>query len=278
MNQLDDPWSVYVDDDQTLYVADRSNHRIVQWKNEATSGEVVAGGNGQGGHIEQLNRPVNVIIDKESDSLLICDYGNKRVVRWPRQNGTTGETVISNISCWGIAMDSVGSIYVSDVNKHEVRRYKKGDTEGVVVAGGNGRGKHFDQLNGPYYIFVDQDRSIYVSDCNNHRVMKWKEGAKKGVMVAGDTDYGKGLTELSGPYGIVVDQLGTIYIADCNNNRVMRWLKGATHGSAIAGGNGSGRKPNQLDSPCALTFDQQNNLYVVDTNNHRVQKFNLDSN
>ena len=48
INQLYNPYGLYVDDDQTLYVADRLNHRIVEWKSGATSGPVVAGGNGQG--------------------------------------------------------------------------------------------------------------------------------------------------------------------------------------------------------------------------------------
>ncbi|CAF4550426.1 unnamed protein product, partial [Rotaria sp. Silwood2] len=48
INQLSNPWGLYVDDDQTIYVADGWNHRIVEWKWGATSGQVVAGGNGQG--------------------------------------------------------------------------------------------------------------------------------------------------------------------------------------------------------------------------------------
>ncbi|CAF4313720.1 unnamed protein product, partial [Rotaria magnacalcarata] len=45
INQLSNPCGLYVDDDQTVYVADRDNHRIVEWKSGATSGQVVAGGN-----------------------------------------------------------------------------------------------------------------------------------------------------------------------------------------------------------------------------------------
>ncbi|CAF1556052.1 unnamed protein product, partial [Rotaria sp. Silwood1] len=47
-NQLTSPWGLYVDDDQTIYVADRLNHRIVEWKSGATNGKVVAGGKGEG--------------------------------------------------------------------------------------------------------------------------------------------------------------------------------------------------------------------------------------
>ena len=64
------------------------NHRIVEWKNGAINGQIVAGGNGKGNRNDQLNCPTNVIVDKENDSLIICDYGNRRVVRWPRRNGT----------------------------------------------------------------------------------------------------------------------------------------------------------------------------------------------
>jgi hypothetical protein len=45
LNQLSDPWGLYVDDDLTVYIADYWNHRIVEWKYGATNGEVVAGGN-----------------------------------------------------------------------------------------------------------------------------------------------------------------------------------------------------------------------------------------
>ena len=57
INQLSNPLGLYVDDDQTVYVADTSNHRIVEWKSGATSGQVVAGGNGKGSGSNQLSDP-----------------------------------------------------------------------------------------------------------------------------------------------------------------------------------------------------------------------------
>ncbi|CAF5063920.1 unnamed protein product, partial [Rotaria sp. Silwood1] len=275
-NQLYWPWSLYVDDDQTIYVADWGNHRIVEWKSGATNGKVVAGGNGEGNGAHQLNDPRDVIINKESDSLIISDGENNRVVRWPRRNGTRGETIISNISCWGLTMDDNGYLYVVDAVEHEVRRYKIGDTRGTVVAGGNGEGHRLDQLSNPDYVFVGRDHSVYVSDNKNNRVMKWEERAKQGIVVAGDQGEGNSLTQLNGPLGIVVDQLGTVYVADVGNHRIMRWPKGATQGSVIVGGNGRGAQSNQLSLPIGLSFDRHGNLYVVDHGNHRVQKFNIE--
>jgi sugar lactone lactonase YvrE len=269
---------LYVDDDQTVYVADPSNHRIVEWRWGATSGQVVAGGNGEGNGSHQLSYPQDVIVDKERDSLIICDSLNQRLVRWPLRNGTSGETIISNIDCRGLTMDENGSLYVTDKGKHEVRRYRRGESQGTVVAGGNGRGNRLDQLSSPAYLFVDRDHSVYVSDQENDRVMKWVEGAKQGIVVAGGKGKGNGLTQLYDPYGVVVDQLGTVYVVDWGNNRIMRWVKGATQGSAIVGGNSGGGQPNQLNGPFGLSFDRHGNLYVVDWGNHRAQKFNIDSN
>ncbi|CAF1443755.1 unnamed protein product [Rotaria sordida] len=272
INQLNNPYGLYVDDDQTIYVADYNNSRIVEWKCGATTGQVVAGGNGA----HQLKYPYDVIIDKERDSLIISDYNNKRVVRWPRRNGTSGETIISNIDCRGLTMDENGSLYVVDYGKHEVRRYRIGDTERMVVAGGNGQGNRPDQLSYPYYVFVDRDHSVYMSEYGNHRVMKWKEGAKQGIVVAGGQGQGNSLTHLNRPMGVIVDQLGTVYVADCYNSRIMRWPKGATQGSVVVGGNGQGAQSNQLSYPMGLSFDRHGNLYVAEYGNHRVQKFNIE--
>jgi sugar lactone lactonase YvrE len=276
-NQLYYPWGLHVDDDQTVYIADKFNHRIVEWKRDATSGQVVAGGNEQGSGANQLNYAKDVIVDKAKDSLIICDRDNRRVVRWPRRKGAIGETIISNIQCQGLTMDDNGSLYVTDSEKHEVRRYRIGESQGTVVAGSNGKGNRLDQLNSPQYVFVDREHSVYVSDEYNHRVMKWVEGAKQGIVVAGGQGTGEDLTQLYFPQGVVVDQLGTVYVADFVNNRIMRWPKGATQGYVIVGGNGQGERSNQLYYPIDLAFDRDGNLYIDDQSNHRVQKFNIEA-
>ncbi|CAF2253769.1 unnamed protein product [Rotaria magnacalcarata] len=243
-NQLNRPQGLFLDDDQTMVIADHENHRIVQWKNgDTTNGQVVAGGNGQGNGLHQLHHPIDVLIDKETDSLIICDYGNRRVVRWSRRS---------------------------------VRRYKFGENTGTLVAGGNGKGAGLNQLNYPTYLFVDRDRSVYVSDYANSRVMKWNKGAKEGIVVAGGQGEGSALTQLYYHQGLFVDTLGTLYVADFWNQRVMRWTKGAKQGTIIAGGNGYGAGANQFNGLVGFSFDQHGNLYVVDMGNHRVQRFSIE--
>ncbi|CAF1463127.1 unnamed protein product [Rotaria sordida] len=239
-----------------------------------TNGQVVAGGNGYG---NRLNNPTDVLIDKETDSLIICDRNNRRVVRWSRRSGTTqGEILINNISCWGLAMDDQRYLYISDNDKHEVRRYQIGDKNGTIVAGGNGYGAGLNQFNWPTYIFVDQQQTVYVSDYGNHRVMKWNKGAKEGIVVAGGQGQGNALTQLWSPSGLFVDTLETIYVADMANHRVMRWPKGAKQGTVIVGGNGYGEGANQFHNSIGLSFDRHGNLYVVDRDNNRVQRFSIE--
>ncbi|CAF3832470.1 unnamed protein product [Rotaria magnacalcarata] len=265
-NQLEYPYDVYVDDDQTLYISDYGNNRIMEWKADSKSGQVVAGGHGRGTQECQLNTPRGVILDKEMDALIICDAGNGRVTRWSRQNRTSGETIINNVNCWGLMMDNQRFLYVTD--QVAVRRYGTEEKNGIVVAGENSGGDGLNQLDRPDLIFVDRDYSVYVSEYYNHRVMKWAKGAKEGIIVAGGRGEGNALTQLSNPTGVFVDQLETVYVVDFGNNRVMRWCKGATEGSIIIGGK-------HLCGPRGLSFDHYGNMYVVDCCNYRVLRFSI---
>ncbi|CAF3341873.1 unnamed protein product [Rotaria socialis] len=279
INQLYHPFGLSVDDDQTVVIADWGNHRIMQWKNgDTTNGQVVAGGKGRGNGLHQLQYPIDVLIDKETDSLIICDRDNLRVVRWSLRSDTTqGEVLIDNIHCRGLAMDDQRYLYVSDRGRDEVRRYQLGEKNGILVAGGNGRGDGLNQLHWPTYLFVDRDHSVYVSDNENHRVMKWVEGAKEGIVVAGGQGRGSALTQLYYPKGIFVDTLGTLYVADSWNHRVMRWTQGdKKQGTVIVGGNGKGEGANQFNDPIGLSFDRHGNLYVADQNIYRVQRFSIE--
>ena len=77
LDQLSHPLSICFDDHgQTIYIVDSWNHRILQWKSNATHGLIVAGGNGQGKRLNQLDHPTDVIIDRQNDDLIIADQRN----------------------------------------------------------------------------------------------------------------------------------------------------------------------------------------------------------
>ena len=277
LNQLNEPFGLHIDDEGVLFITDWNNHRVIRWKCNERSGQVIVGAKGQGNRNDQLNHPLAMIVDRKTDSFIISDWGNRRVMRWSRQqNETNGQVIISNIVSAGLSIDKEGFLYVSDWEKNEVRRYEQDDVMGTVVAGGHGQGARLNQLNGPRHIFVDCDDSVYVSEKENHRVMKWMKNAKEGIVVAGGQRPGNSVKQLSWPGGLFVDSMGSVYVADEANNRVMRWLRDATEGSVIVGGNGRGSQDNQFNEPTSISFDRQGNLYVVDHYNHRVERFSLE--
>ncbi|CAF3868824.1 unnamed protein product [Rotaria sordida] len=268
------PHGLFVDDDQTMVIADNGNDRIVQWKVGDQHGKMMAGDRGPGNRLNQLNQPTDVIIDKATNSFIICDGDNRRLLRWSRQNDTThGEILLEDVRCYGLAMDDQKNLYISDTKHHEIRRYQLGDKKGTVVAGGNGKGTDLNQLSTPTYIFVDQHQTVYVSERHNHRVTKWNKGATAGIVVAGGQGQGQALTQLSQPEGLFVDKLGTVYVVDSFNNRVMCWPQGAKQGTIVVGGNGRGQGTNQLNGPVGLAFDRHRNLYVADCGNDRVLQY-----
>ncbi|CAF1660816.1 unnamed protein product [Adineta ricciae] len=272
LNQLFYPEGIFLDKNQNIFIADTFNHRIMRWKPNEKTGEIVAGGDGTGAGLDQLNAPRYVIVDEQDHSLIIADDGNDRVIRWFNRNQQ--ELLIDSISCSGLAMDKDGFLYTCDSWKSEVRRWKIGEKgEGKLVAGGYGKGNHSNQFNSCHYIFVDEEQSVYVSDSGNDRVMKWRKDATEGIVVAGGNGRGNNLNQLHYAQGIVIDELGRIYITDFSNHRIMRWIEGEQKGEIIVGGNGKGEESNQLIYPNHLSFDIEGNLYVLDRDNQRVQRF-----
>ncbi|CAF4174453.1 unnamed protein product, partial [Adineta steineri] len=200
--QLFNPWGMFIDNNKSIYIADFNNHRIVKWKLNSNTSRIIADGNGYGNESSQLGYPRDIIFHKNNDSFIISDKGNKRVIQCYDQNQ---QIIIPNIHCYGLTIDKDGFIYVSDYMNHEVRRWKQGDKKGELVAGGNRKGNHLNQLNNPTYIFIDDDYSLYISDTDNHRVMRWCEGDKEGEIVVGGNHCGSQSNELYFPTGLSFD-------------------------------------------------------------------------
>ena len=74
-----------------VVVVDQENHRVLLWRAGEVEGEVVAGGNGRGSRLDQLNYPQGVVVERDG-SLLVDDHFNDRVVRW-RAGAREGEVV-----------------------------------------------------------------------------------------------------------------------------------------------------------------------------------------
>ncbi|CAF2026770.1 unnamed protein product [Rotaria magnacalcarata] len=103
---------------------------------------------GQENELNTLSGPKDLLIDKETNSLIICDRVNRRVVRWSRLSGSTqGEILIDNIDCFGLAMDEQRYLYICNIQENEVRRYQLGEKNDTLVADGNDLGNGTSQRN-----------------------------------------------------------------------------------------------------------------------------------
>ncbi|CAF4162475.1 unnamed protein product [Rotaria socialis] len=141
------------------------------------------------------------------------------MVRWPRRNGTNGETIIANIDCKGLIMDENTSLYVVDYRKVEVR-YDM-DEENLKEQ----------LLQVAMEVEIVSINSVVHTTCSSIKIIQY-------IVVADGEGAGNSLTPLSSPRGVLVDQLGTVYVTDGGNDQIMRWPNGATQRGVIVGENG----------------------------------------
>ncbi|CAF1497128.1 unnamed protein product, partial [Adineta steineri] len=81
LNQLDCPTFIFVDENQSVYVSDQDNNRVMKWRKDVKEGTIVAGGNGKGRNLNQLSCPAGVIVD-DLGQIYVTDSHNHRVMRW----------------------------------------------------------------------------------------------------------------------------------------------------------------------------------------------------
>lgn len=261
LNQLSSPDGFFLDKDNTIYIADCNNHRIMKWINGASNGIIVAGSNQAGNRTNEFDYPIDLTVD-QNGTMYITDFGNQRVLKW-FSNATHGQISLSSLIFTGIGLDDTGAVYTSDWSSNSVKKWRTDQVFDRIVAFG---------LNSPDRIFVDQNHSVYVADRMNHRIIKISIGTTEKLVVAGGIQ-GSADDQLDSPRGVTVDRLGNVYVADTNNHRIMRWNVGAKKGILVAGGNDFGFRSDQLNTPTDLQFDSDGNLYVADSANNRIQKF-----
>ncbi|CAF0723170.1 unnamed protein product [Adineta steineri] len=172
-----------IDKSGFIYVSVWWNEEVRRYKQGDEKGELVAGGNGQGDHLNQLNHPTYIFIDDDF-YLYISDSENHRVMKWKKDakegiivaGGNGLGNSLKQLDCpQGVIVDHLGQIYVADYYNHRVMRWCEGDEEGEIVVGGNGRGNQSNQLDGPYGLSFDNEENLYVADSGNHRIQKYEK-------------------------------------------------------------------------------------------------------
>ena len=203
-----------------------------------------------------LNGPAGMAFDHSGD-MFFADVQNHRirkvdpngVITTVAGNGTAGfmgdggPAILAELQDpLGIAFDSLGNMFIADLNNNRIRRV---DPQGFIttVAGNGARGFSGDggpalaaEMAGPAGVVLDGNHNLYIDDFINNRI---RMVSPEGIMttVAGSGPFGIGTGGYSGdggsassallnePQGLAVDSLGNLYIGDSLNFRVRK----ATH-------------------------------------------------
>lgn len=158
----------------------------------------------------------------------------------------------------GVAVDTLGYVYVADAHNHRVQTFTR---DGAYVGGWGSFGSGAGQLNEPSGIAIDSSGNIYVADAQNHRVQVFTSLGSHIQTITGNFDNPQGVA-LSNSY---------LYVSEYGNNRVTILDR---NGYALIGNFGSfGSGNGEFFRPHGIAIDSAGYIYVADTNNHRVQKF-----
>jgi len=302
--ELDGPYGVAVDSIGNLYIADTANSRIRKVSGGvittvAGNGTCCFSGDNGPATSAQLGYPGGVAVDT-AGNLYIADRDNNRIRKVSNGvmttvagsgafgfSGDNGPATAAQLH-WpeGVAVDSLGNLYIADTISYRVRKVSNGV---ITTVAGNGIQGHSGD-NGPatsaqlYYpsgVAVDSAGNLYIADYNNSRIRKVSNGVISTVAGNGTWGYSGDngpatSAQLYYPRGVAVDSAGNLYIADASNrirkvsNGVITTVAGnGTQG--YSGDNGPATRA-ELYSPYGVAVDAAGSLYVADTFNSRIRR------
>ena len=127
---LSAPDRLYVDRNQSVYVADRANHSIVRIAGRTKNTSVVAGGR-RGPNLNALDNPRSATVD-EHGNVYVADTENNRVVRWS-PGAITGVLIVGDRGLGSkseqlnkpsdLQFDRYGNLYVADSGNNRVQKF-----------------------------------------------------------------------------------------------------------------------------------------------------------
>jgi hypothetical protein len=262
------PYSIFVNRNNTVYVADVYSNRIHVWRDGSTVVTKTIS--------NTLHRPNSLFLNTNGD---IYVGGNSAPIVEKWAVNATNSIVVMNVStrCYGLFVDIANYLYCSLRDEHRVVKQSLGVGTNILitVAGIGSTGSALHMLDGPRGIFVNINFDLYVADCYNDRVQLFKVGQVTGTTVAGKS---AALSiNLSCPIAVFLDNDGNVFIVDQENHRIIGSTPNGFY--CVIGCSGvSGAASYQLNYPNAAAFDNYGNIFVADTLNNRIQKFILMAN
>eukprot|EP00057_Strongylocentrotus_purpuratus_P005056 XP_003730096.1 PREDICTED: tripartite motif-containing protein 2 [Strongylocentrotus purpuratus] len=255
--RLREPWGVTVSDRTGLiYVADTGNSCIRVF-------DIDGNAKGQLGfpNFAQRFEPVDLTLNN-NDNLVITDHRNQQVLVC-NQDGTLTQIFGAaelRRPC-GVAVNSLGYVYVTDHESHCVRVY---DPDGLHVRDMGGYGNTLGYFRGPISAAVNSKDELIVSDRDNHRLQIFDTDGDYLLEV---TPSGEGDDEFKYPTGVATDLNDNIYVCNDWNGRVLKFSPDGTFVKRVDSDEDGLRYPNGI----AITDDGK--VVVVDYGNDCVKVF-----
>ncbi len=216
----------------------------------------------------------------------------------PDNNGDAGRALEINVGDpFGVEIGPDGSLYVTEVRNHRVRRLDLRTGQLTTVAGCGRKGYSGDggpateaELNEPYEVRFDGDGNMFFVEMQNHLIRR--VDAKTGIIstVAGTGEQGYGgdggpaiEARFHRPHSIALDGRGGLYVADIGNHRIRR-IDLDTGIVATVAGNGKKQLPRDgqvalghpVVGPRALFIDKAT-MWVALREGHSVWTLDLTS-
>ncbi len=337
-----EPDAVAADSDGNLYVVeDGPNNRVLKYVSPLTTDLTPDLELGQHDFTHatenlvdgsSLNNPGGVALDTSvtPNRLYVADESTSRVLGWADasafMNGAPADLVIGQPDIYsadckrsqsastlcgpgGLAVDSVGNLYVADFFNNRVLEYNSPfttDTTADMVFGQNGSFSSnvcdlsAGGLCNPNDVAVDGAGNVYVADTGNDRVLEYNTPLSTDTTadrVFGEADFvtddrcsSVTANSLCEPFGVAVDGGGNLYVSDEGNSRVLEYNSPlATNTTAdrvfgqggdfttsfCDGSDGATLNADTLCDPNGLAVDASGNLYVSDVGDNRILEYNI---
>ncbi|CAG9760458.1 unnamed protein product [Ceutorhynchus assimilis] len=260
------PRGVAVGPDNSIIVADSSNHRVQVFDSRGRFlKEFGQYGSGEG----EFDCLAGVAVNRIGQYIIADRYNHRIQVfdpsgRFLRSFGSQGTADGRFNYPWGLATDALGFIYVCDKENHRIQVFQ---SDGTFVGKFGSMGSKEGQLEHPHYIAVSNTNRVIVSDSNNHRIQVFDVNGK--VLTSFGTE-GSEEGEFKFPRGVAVDDQGYICVADSGNNRIQIFHSDGTFLRAL-GCWGSQKGEFKGLEGVAMTPD--GHILVCDRENHRIQVF-----
>jgi len=265
------PRAIAIDPSNNVFVADQNN-RVQKFNSSGVFQFKFGTGGSSGGAVVAAS---GVAVDRATGDIYVTDgfpertsgivqkFNASGVLQLAWGTSGTGSGQFLN-GAGGVAVDSAGNVYVTDLGNHRVEKFTSG---GIFTTSWGGSGTGNGQFGGPEGIAIDAANNIYIADTGNHRIQKFDTS---GTFVTKWGTNGSADGQFDTPWGVSVDSLGDVYVADTNNNRIQKF---SATGTFISSCGTSGTGNDQFSGPQDVGADSAGNYYVADTGNDRVQKF-----